>query len=315
MRTKQRNLGHRSQGVLEGVIFLGPGSTIGVLVLVGAVVVASSVPVSGSGLPAPLSVSRSHTIEVWNCSHQTSAPVAFNRSTHVGGWSASGRALACPTGRGGAAADSYALSEEQLSIGVPVSLNASDHGVEVGWSIALTGSTNASFGKPVFGCPFNVTRYHFIYAHTNFTYTFAYQWCDVEAVVNVAGYAELLDLTTGGAIHPANSWSGVHLASGVQTISYGYFGAYSNRSYWSSNYSIWVSENYSFGASSRLVGTFSPSWFLNGSFNGSHRYMVVVELNVSVAAESFMYHLGRSAATFSAGGTTGHEKLRPPVIF
>jgi len=148
-----------------------------------------------------------------------------------------------------------------------------------------------------------------------FYYSFQYQWCDVEAVISIVGSASLEDLSTGQVTSPANHWGGFSLASGRQIIDYRWIGGYSNRSYWSKNFSYSSSDNWSFGNTSSFSGTISPKWYINGTFRSADRYEVVLTLNDSMATESFLFFGGKAQARLSAGAGAHHEDLAPIRVY
>ena len=295
------------------------GSLVGVLLAV-ALLGLATLPVAGASHPTSAASahwvpSRSGSVLVWNCSTERSSVPRFSSATLVGTWAASAEAVACGAGRGGPGMDSYVLSSENLTVSTPIRLLATDHGVRVGWDLDLAASTRASYGATVGGCPFTETNYTIVNASTTFYYSFDYQWCDVEAVADVSGSAELIDLTTGVVLSSANSWAGLHLASGVQTITYGFFGSYSNRSYWAWNYTDWQSLNYTFGTSSSVSGLLAPTWWINGTFVSSDRYVLETGLTASIAVESFRYTAGNATASLDAARGGHAETLVPFVVY
>lgn len=269
----------------------------------------------GPAAAGPTAAISSNYYRWWCSSERTPAPT-FNLSSLGGSWSGTTRAHACPGSHGrGASDDSYAYTQGEIAVRWPVHLTATNHGVSVGWNLDLKGSTNTSYGAPVGGCPWIDTNSTFTNASTTLYYSFQYQWCDVEAVVAVTANASLLDLTTGQVIQPANHWSGFYLDSGKQIINYRWVGSYSNRSYWSRNYSLLQSDNWTFTNQTRSSVQLQPSWFLNGTFRATDRYEVVVYLNNSMAAESFLYFGGRAVATFDGAQGRHHEDLVPPLVY
>lgn len=262
------------------------------------------------------SMQRTRFVTVWNCAHEKSTMPVLPPSTLTGGWDSNGSAHACAAHRGGPAMDSYAQASAQVFLTQPVTLTPADRGVRFGWNLSIAMATKASYGSTVNGCPFNKTTDVFTNASGSYIYSFDYQWCDVLAVASVTATVELVDATTGKVFASANSWKGLHLASGQETITYGWFGNYTNRTYWSSNYTYWDSLNYTFGASSSIGAKFTPEWWVNGTFNASHRYLLETDLNSSMAVESFMYNAGKAAATFTGfSGTKRYEDPGPVVIY
>lgn len=288
------------------------GAAVGiVLLLTGS---ASGGPTSTSPI-GHWSAIRTHLHQVWYCAHQNSSAARFNLSTDNGSYSASGSAHSCPTKRGGAKDDSWAMSYENLSLAAPVTLVPTDHGVRVGWSISLAATTYAVEGLPWNGCPFYETNYTIPNASTTLYYSFDYQWCDVLAVVTVVAGAELVDLTTGKVLHSVNTWKGISLASGRQEITYGFFANYTNRSYWKDNYTTWEDLNYTFPVRSVMIGTFSPTFFVNGSFNPLHRYAIETFVNSSMAAESLAFYSGHAVASLNEATKGRHIDLVSAAVY
>jgi hypothetical protein len=228
--------------------------------------------------------------------------------TGAGKLSAAAKASTCSKAKGGTAFASYADANGEIQVHAPVKIPTGVGGVNVTWAIVATGSDTATYTAGV--CPVSYSgSYHYNYGYTWFNYSYSYSYCSVEASVSLYGYAWVYDMTTGASSYPSNYWS-MYNSSGIYNDTYHYQGNYSNSSYWTSNYSYSGAYSYNYGAGGAQSWVASPTWFVNGTFTHSHKYLVETYISLSCYSTAQGY-TGTASCAMNAASGVNHVDLKP----
>lgn len=249
------------------------------------------------------------------CSSLRASAPMFSLPTGVGSWNASGASQTCGKGAGGQDVKSVAQSTGSLMVIRPIHLGARAHGVAIGWNLSAAYNVSANHtGRPG-RCPnqVNVTTANYSYTWVNTTSRV--QDCLVMAMIEVTGTAFLKDRTTGAVIQGTSNWSGVEFISGIEVSDYSYSVTYSNSSFWAQNYTRGASYNTTWGGALAGTLTASPVWYLNGSFNRTHGYLLVASISVLVLAECLGFASSPALVTFDARAPGLSETLLPAVVY
>lgn len=235
----------------------------------------------------------------------------FHVATGVGRWKGTSRADSCPPSRGGRATLSESEIFTELEVDVPVHFNRTSTGVRANWTLAFNISTFGATRIPSYVCPTTYYNYSFYDAYYNYTYLYRYvaQDCEVLGQVDVAGYAYLVDTTTG-ATRYGTSWTGFSNSSGFAVDAYEIRTNYSgNSTFWPSNNTVQASYNGSWGAAATLSEQIAPCWWVNGTFAPHDHYQVQLFLDLSVVSEVYDVPGAAAGAVFDARTPGEHLDL------
>jgi hypothetical protein len=132
--------------------------------------------------------------------------------------------------------------------------------------------------------------------------------CGYEAGYNITVGAWLWDLTAHRTTYTSGWYAAASTNYGIYEIAT--WGNYSNPASWANNTtSIWNSSSSS-GAPNFTSVTAYPKWWLNGTFNRSHRYLIVLSGGVEILSYVWGYrHAKATAAVDLAGGQRGIRLL------
>jgi len=242
------------------------------------------------------------------CATATISAPHWAKLTGVGKLASSAKASTCPKSKGGTAFQSYADTQGGLTIHAPVKIPTGTGGVNVTWAVVASGALSATYTTGP--CPVTYSySYHYNYGYTWFNYSYSYSYCSVEATAQIYGEAYVYDMTTGATTYPTNYWSAYN-SSGIYNYSYKDTGNYSNSSYWTSNYTYSGSYNYSYGPGGAIAWTASPTWFINGTFTHSHRYLVETYIYLYTYATAEGY-VGTASSAVNAATGVNHVDLKP----
>jgi hypothetical protein len=244
------------------------------------------------------------------CASVTSADPHWTKLTGAGKWQATTAAAVCSKARGGNTFESYSTAESELEVLSPIKLPSGTGGVNVTWNLVAAGSNSAGVVGTL-KCPYTYYNYSYNYGYTWYNFSEVISECFAEGLMEVFGSAWVNDLTTNTQSNPTNYWTGVVNVSGVYNETIAYKANYSNSSYWASNYSYSYISNYSFAPSNSFATSWTPTWFVNGTFLHSNRYTVESYIEVIIASDAYGYV--NSHATSKVNMATGgnHIDLLP----
>ena len=195
-----------------------------------------------------------------------------------GGWSNSGSARSCAHSAGSVGMDSFAVSEGEIDVGVPVKLTSGAHTIVVNWSITAAGAQTFHLGAPCRAPPSNPTGT-------------SSSTCDVTAEAFLFGGAELEDTTNGTVFGAANVWSGLFNES---------FQVNST----SCSFGVCTSSNSSFGLpGGGFSGTSLVSFYINATLNGHHSFVVHTFVFGGAFLDLFGYPASSASASLNAASS------------
>jgi hypothetical protein len=181
---------------------------------------------------------------------------------------------------------SSATIGSQLQVSVPEYFAIAHSGINVTWDISALLTTAGGVMKNTNCAPTRSnTNINLGYTWQNYT-SISYA-CYGLGSVAISGSTFVDDLTTGVQMGSNNSWSGAANYSGVEIYSSASRYNYSNPSYWSYNSSSAFSLNHSYGARGSLSGQWYPTWFVNGTYVPTDRYLIVTSIEVTANSEAF----------------------------
>jgi len=125
------------------------------------------------------------------------------------------------------------------------------------------------------------------------------------------------DLTTGSYMFPttttgATTWSN---ESGYTASYVAYSWDFSNPAYWSQNYShpgSWTNITYGAGGSFGISST--PTFYFNGSFSGTNKYVLGFYIDNEVYSEQ-AYYKGLATASLNAATLGNHEDITSVSVY
>ena len=234
--------------------------------------------------------------------------------TGVGHMKSFDRAYNCGAARSGPTAASSAFTESELAVTDPVTLVAHDHGVNVSWTLQLAGGDSVDIKTPHPVCPATLYSYNYNYGYTWYNFTYSYSLCEALGTTSVSAFAYLDDLTSGVSSY-GNYWNGLSNTSGIENYSYYYTASYSNSSYWAYNYSYSYNATFNYGGAGTITGTYSPTFFLNGTFVTGHHYEVTTYVYAYAEAYEDAFTGGAASAHVNMQ-TMGHYlTFNKPVVW
>jgi hypothetical protein len=238
-------------------------------------------------------------------------------STGDGRWAGTATASTCSKVLGGIGQDSSASTYGGLTVYVPVKLSGSTGGVNVSWSLLVALAVKASVISAS-SCPFSYSyNYSYYYSYyPSWVNTTEYSgYCSADASASISGDAYILDTTTGTIYDPSNYWNGAGINYDRYNDSSYSVTNYSNPSFYRDNYSYSNSYGYQSGGtgSMTLTPASSPTWYINGTFTKSDKYVVVAEIDASVSASIDGLKKSTTSAMLNAAGPSNYEDLQVTV--
>ncbi len=283
-----------------GAAFVGAAAIAVIMMLSPA---SAAVKPAGSGAQYTPDVSASTT----GCATAKTTAPHFNSKTGIMTMAATSSAKLCKT-LGSVGLDNYGDSESGFTLYIPVTLTAANAGVNV--TADLTGTwAEASAGK-ITNCPIS-NSYSYSYNYGTYWYNFTdeYGYCDLDSYAEIYGDAYLIDETTGAYTY-GNYWDGVDHHNDKYLDNYFDQGNYSNSSYWADNYTDYGSYGSYSGANG--AGTFagdSPTWWFNGTFDGSHTYILEVYMYAYADSTVEGAKAGTASASIDLAGGSNNIKF------
>jgi hypothetical protein len=280
--------------------------------------------------------SPSKSFALQNCAQAHAVSPHWSARTGAGYERVAAATKTCPTHFGGGNGSSDASASEGLSVYVPVNLKATDHGVNVSWTVPLdawesadlanfTAFCGGNTGFPAGSncsaiCPLtsSVNDYNFGYTWLNETVETNY--CIVSALLVVAVDLILVDTTSGASyVDPSNGGIGpsYYLQDSAQIDTVAWTENYSNAPYWGQNSSGFSASNgYSLGPWTHN-GTSTVSASIPGNFSSGDRYLLTSEFFAYVACGIGGYGPagGSSHAFVQLGNASQPLQLAPLTIW
>ncbi|MCI4367811.1 MAG: hypothetical protein L3K08_08665, partial [Thermoplasmata archaeon] len=115
--------------------------------------------------------------------------------------------------------------------------------------------------------------------------------------------------------YPSNYWYEPYNVSGIVTENYSTRQTWSNASYWSYNSTAKGNVTYSYGSSGNLTGTYTPQWFVNGTFSASDQYIVTTYVDIICDVNVNGFGSGKASASIHAEKALRHWDLMPFSIW
>lgn len=224
----------------------------------------------------------------------------------------------CSVLHGGSTVDSSATASDQMFVGVPVRMPNGTGGINVTWNLSIGGGTRGVFAGNASLCPHSVSSYTY-YNHVvgPITVTSNTSNCYVTAFANVEVGAYLEDLTQGWTYYSSNAYWGLDLTN--QSGQYNYTLTetrnYSRPAYYSLNSTRSYANNYSYGPSSSMSGTYSWTFFINGTFLGTDRFEVFTYVNATVQTAEGGFKNAIALADVDMATGSNYADLRPFSIW
>jgi len=244
------------------------------------------------------------------CASARGALPHWSKLTGLGKSSSSVAAATCSKARGGSTFESYAEAGGEVEVQAPVKIPTGTGGVNVTWNIVAAATDSATVTSALV-CPVQYSySAHINYGYTWYNYSYSDAYCEVESEVYMYGYSYLENVSNGNEIGPSNYWVEPYNESGVYYYNDSDVGTYSNSSYWANNYSYTYTYNHTYGPSGSLSGTYTPTWFINGTFTHSSKYEVITYIET----EAYVYvegYAGHGSASFNAATGPNHLQLMP----
>jgi len=165
---------------------------------------------------------------------------------------------------------------------IPLTLPSGTHSVQPNWTIAYAAAERLLVTKP---CP------PVVLSSTGY----GNSYCSVSAQFDLNMYADLVDQTNGSYFGTSNYFYGIYNYSDQYNDTYCYSGTchYYNSSY---------------GSPASLSATLPFVWFINGTFNGSHKYNLYLNFWANMYANAQGY--GSSIAMASLAMHNGLTPTR-----
>jgi len=302
------------------------GGAVGFGAIATALIMALS-PIAAAGATHPAGASL---VSWWaygsnsysGCGTASSSHAKFSPATALAHWKGKVSAKACTAAHGGTHVSSSGSTYGEVTVNVPIKHLHGVGGVNVTWSINVLGASHAT-NVLTAPCPttyYNYSYYYnnsyYVYNYTTGNYTIISTWynsssasssCSSEANMDVYGYAYLIDTTTNTYYYSSNYWSGLYNTSGMYQYNSTYSATYSNPQLWANNYSYSYGSAFHYGATGSLSSA-APTWFINGTFTGSHKYVAYTYIDNSAYASVYGVPHGVAAATMN-GATLGYGEM------
>ena len=244
------------------------------------------------------------------CAQAHAFPAHWTSLTGAGKWHGSTSAKTCPAYRGGLAAISEGLVTSELDVVAPIAHATGTGGVNVTWNLNYALAVSGALSGTNYNCPgaWSNSTYNAGYTWINSSFFFAN--CEAGANAQIGAYAYMIDTTNGTFMPASNFWLGVFNDSGSENLSELYSVNYSNSSYWGSNYSFSYAVNGTFGGPTSYSATASPEFFINGTFNSAHKYVLTTYVYESMVALAFGFNSpGNGASSLNLASLGHHENL------
>jgi len=296
---------------LRGLI--GGATVFGAL---GVALIMAMAPASAAGL-GPNGFTKAtwspfHEVFGEGCTTAKIGKLNFSPKTGAGHFTTSTTgAKTCGKAEGGKTADSITEIEGEISSDVPVKLTSSNVGVSESWNIQAAGTTKATGGAAP-TCTPTVYSGNDNFGYTWFNYSEAFALCDVESIVEIYGYSFLVDTTTNNEVASDYNYLITPIMENLsgnqidwEAISY----TYSNSSYWAYNYSGSYSYNSSWGPSGSVSATYTPTFYLNGTFTTGDKFMVETDIIMYLGAQVDDWTKGTASAVLNVGTSGNHVDL------
>ena len=252
-----------------------------------------------------------------HCGHESAPRQSWSGSSGIARLRGSTFATDCATRYGSGLVPGQAKIVQTVNVSVPVSLLTGKGGVNVSWSIRVSGNASDAINgslNPVH-CPPIYQRWNTNLGYTWVNVTRESYICGAITSIGVLGSALIVDKTTNRTFFPSKAWGGLIAGSGRINETGKSVTNYSNSSYWKRNSTATAYLNRSWGTYGSITGSYKPEWFINGTFNASDSYILVV--SISIFQTSFYFSTSPGYATTQidmARGTNG-ATLVPPVIW
>jgi hypothetical protein len=209
---------------------------------------------------------------VAGCGHIRGGGLYYNNRNGTGHTLVVGLVHDCSPSRGVAGANSTASYSGYLYLDLPISPMpgvATRTSVTVAWSFAT--HLNGSLIKPG-ACP--PTSLNPLSGNGSSV-------CLLAASASINAGAYVVDLTNGSVYYPSNGWAG--LWSEMYQYNYTLCALF-----------LCSSLNYSYANSSLGSSPTAPTFFINGSFDHSHRYEIVTYVYCAALSEIFGFGRGQA---------------------
>jgi hypothetical protein len=289
---------------------LGTVAVVALMVLSGSVAAAAVSPAVFRGAIHQPALYKSVT----GCGANSGKLPSWSHYTGVGKMKGSTSARTCSKASGISSFGSNSYVFSQIWIQAPVRLPTGNGGINITWDIAEKAITSGGItGTAV--CPTTTTVSDVDLGFTWYNYTSVYAYCAAIGAFQIAGYAYLYDSTSGTWYYASNWWNTIYNTSGQYNYSWASVYTYSNASYWGYNFTSFGNYSNNFGASNTLSGTFVPTWFVNGTFNHSHRYVVYTYLDLFANSYVYSYPSGHATASVDMSSGGDHADLLPFSIW
>lgn len=306
---------YRSKGTTGGRIRLAGAAASFGAIAVALVMMLSPMAQAGAVHPSGLKGASWYPSSSWDTSGcgtvKTTAP-HFAPTTGNGKWAGDAKASTCPTYIGTTGLDSQASASGEINVVAPVHLPSGSGGINVTWSLAVSWAYSATVNTTNPVCPgysYNYSYYEY-WIPTWYNYTYTSSYCSADASVSLYGDAYLVDVTSGVTYNPSSYWYGISAGFDWYTDTYTDTFNYSNPSYWIDNGTSWSTYGYQHG-STHASGSFSsansPTWYINGTFVKSDKYVLYTYIDGS--ASVYLDGLKHSAGMASVDGATGTNHM------
>jgi hypothetical protein len=225
---------------------------------------------------------------LYGCAKMTSTPMRFSSSTGVGGFSGKTSAHWCPktltmVNQG------FAEAAGQAIVDIPVKTfpgTSTPTVIGVTWSIH--GSSAVSIGYGGVACP---------PTPVNNSTGNGFSYCAMDAGTGVFGDAYLLDRTNGSVIYAANYPTLLNLYVYTYNDTYCY------------SFVCYTYNNSANSPTTSWSGTSLQTWWINGSLNHSHRYVVETYVYAWVYANVYEAPKCSTMASLDLLASTNGTKL------
>jgi hypothetical protein len=284
-------------------------------VAVALVMLLSPMASAGVAHPAAFKGASWYPSESWStagCGSVKMTAPHFATLTGAGRWAGSATAATCAKSVGTTGLDSNAQTSGQINVVAPLHLATGSGGVNVTWSLQVAWSYNAAVNVTNPTCPGSTSNYSYYeyWIPTWYNYTYTSSYCSADASVSLSGDAYVEDTTTGIYSYATNYWYGISSGFSWYTDTYTTTSTYSNPSYWVDNGTSWSTYGSQHGpthASGNFSASTSPTWFINGTFVKTDKYLLFADIAGSVSA--YVDGLKHSSTRASIDGASGTNHM------
>jgi len=297
----------RNSSRAVGRIGTGVGTLLGCLALAVLASGATAFPAVSPVFPgATLVVANTHS--ALGCGQAHLYVTHWSNVSGIGHLHSITSARSCPAWRA-SPSSSFGQTTQELQVSVPVKLSNGSGGLNVTWALDDRAFANTSLGATsasncVAGFVSSTTSGP---SYNRKTVTNTTSYCVVVATWSIDAVAYLVDSTTsrfdyGQVVSAGPIGNTTSLTEIVRTSTTNY----SNPAAWRMNASVAHYRNYTNSSSVYPGPTWSPEWFINGTFRSSDRYTVVTWIDVTEESEVGQILGGDRASTYVDLASPGH---------